>query len=259
MAAIIEKRRSLNLELEEQKKENSILRSRLTKLQTLANMGTVSALVAHEINNILMPLGNYALVALNSPEDKALTKKALEKTVHNSSRASEILESILSIVNGETAETKRCRLKNLVEDVFACIGRDFAKDGIKVCLSIPEDLEISVVPVQLQQVFMNLILNAREAIMPRAGTISITAASADGEVVIEVRDSGSGISPSDMQNLFSAFFTTKTAAGPSGRNGAGLGLVFCREIIESHNGSITVESQESCGSRFIVTLPEKAN
>ncbi|MCD4831755.1 MAG: HAMP domain-containing histidine kinase [Anaerohalosphaeraceae bacterium] len=257
MAPIIEKRRSLNMELENQRKENSNLRSRLTKLQTLANMGTVSALVAHEINNILMPLGNYAMVALNSPEDGALTKKALEKTVYNSSRASEILESILGIVNGETAELKHCKLKNLVEDVFACIGRDFGRDGIKVCLDISEDLEIYAVPVQMQQVFMNLILNAREAIMPRAGTISIKAESVDGDVIIEVCDSGSGISPSDMKNLFIAFFTTKTADGPSGRNGAGLGLVFCKEMIDSHNGTITVESQEGQGTKFIITLPEK--
>ncbi|OHB56054.1 MAG: hypothetical protein A2Y12_17580 [Planctomycetes bacterium GWF2_42_9] len=255
MASIIEKRRSLNKEISEQLQQKKELEVRLTRLQALANLGTLTAMVAHEINNILTPLGNYASVALGRPGDKELTEKALKKTVHNSNRASEILESILSIVNGEAAEKKICRLKQLLGEVFSCISRDFEKDCIKVKQEIPEDLDISVVPVQMQQVLMNLILNAREAMLPGGGSLIIEAKDAGDSVIITVADSGSGISPENMAKVFQPFFTTKTPTSPAARAGAGLGLHFCKEIVESHNGTIEVESQGN-GTKFTIILPK---
>jgi len=252
---IIEKRRSLNQEINLQHQQKKELEARLTKLQALANIGTLCAIVAHEINNILMPLGNYAQVALNNPTDTALTEKALKKTVHNSARASEILESILSVVNGETVEKKICRLKQLVNEVFSCIGRDFEKDCIKVRLDIPEELDILAVPVQMQHVLMNLILNAREAMIPSGGTLTIKAEHRQENIVIEISDTGSGISPENMKKVFEPFFTTKTPNTPAARAGAGLGLVFCKEIIDSHQGTITVDSKLNHGTKFIITLP----
>jgi signal transduction histidine kinase len=255
LASIIEKRRSLNKEISEQLQQKKELEARLTRLQALANLGTLTAMVAHEINNILTPLGNYASVALGRPDDKELTEKALKKTVHNSGRASEILESILSIVNGEAADKKICRLKQLLGEVFSCISRDFEKDCIKVRQEIPDDLDISVVPVQMQQVLMNLILNAREAMLPGGGSLIISAKSAGNSVIITVADSGSGISPENMAKVFQPFFTTKTPSSPAARAGAGLGLHFCKEIVESHEGTIEVES-EGKGTKFTITLPK---
>ena len=253
------KRRSLNKEINLQLQQNKELQARMAKLQTLANLGTISAIVAHEINNILMPLGNYAQVALNNPQDSQLTQKALQKTVHNSARAAEILESILAIVNGEAVEKRICRLKQLVEEVFSCIGRDFEKDKIKVRMEISDGLDILAVPVQLQQVLMNLILNAREAMMPAGGTLLINAKRQDSTVVIEVSDTGCGIEPRDMKKIFEPFFSTKTPQSPAGRIGAGLGLVFCKEIVNSHNGTIEVQSKPGTGTKFIITLPDGEN
>jgi len=252
---IIEKRRSLNKEINLQLQQNKELQARLAKLQTLANLGTISAIVAHEINNILMPLGNYAQVALNNPNDAALTQKALQKTVFNSARASEILESILAVVNGEAIDKKICRLKQLVDEVFSCIGRDFEKDKVKVKLEIPDELSFPAVPVQLQQVLMNLILNAREAMMPSGGTLTIKAFHQQASVVIETSDTGCGVEPENMEKLFEPFFSTKTPQSPAGRVGAGLGLVFCKEIIDSHSGTIEVESKPDHGTKFTITLP----
>ncbi len=256
MAPIIAKRRSLNKEISEQLQQKKELEARLTRLQTLANLGTLTAMIAHEINNILMPLSNYANVALQNPNDKALTEKALQKTAHNSARAGEILESIMAIVNGEAAEKRVCRLKQLVNEVFSCISRDFEKDCIKVKLEIPEDMDVAVVPVQMQQVMMNLIINAREAMLPRGGILTITAQNVDNSIAIEITDTGSGISPEDMEKVFQAFFTTKTPTSPAARAGAGLGLHFCKEIVESHNGTINVESTPDKGTKFSITLPK---
>lgn len=221
----------------------------------MANLGKVSAIVAHEINNILMPLGNYAQAALNYPQDRELTEKALQKTIQNSARASEILESIMAMVNGETAEVRECRLTNLATEVFSCIGRDFEKDGIKVKLNIPEDLTVNVVPVQFQQVIMNLVLNAHEAMQPRGGTLSIKAIKQDNEVVLTVADTGCGIRPENLDKIFKPFFSTKTPDSPARRTGSGLGLAFCLEIIEAHNGTISVQSEAGKGTEFIITLP----
>jgi signal transduction histidine kinase len=257
LSQIIQKRRSLNKEINLQVEQNKELQARLAKLQTLANLGTISAIVAHEINNILMPLGNYAQVALSNLQDTQLVKKALEKTVHNSARASEILESILAVVNGEAIEKKMCRLKQLAKEVFSCIGRDFGKDCVKVRMEIPEEFDILAVPVQLQQVLMNLILNAREAMMPSGGTLFIRAASQQDTAVIEVSDTGCGIEPENMEKIFEPFYSTKTAQSHAGRVGAGLGLLFCKEVISSHNGTIDVESEPGKGTKFTIVLPHK--
>lgn len=258
MPQLIEKRKSLNKQVIMQDLQNKALKAKLTKLQAMANLGKVSAIVAHEINNILMPLGNYAQVALNNPDDKELTTKALQKTVKNSARASEILESIMAMVNGETAEVRKCRLLNLVNEVFSCIGRDLCKDKIKLVLDIPEDMSVDVVPVQFQQVIMNLVLNAIEAMKPNGGVLSLKASQlGSNETEVRVSDTGCGIEQKNLENIFRPFFSTKTVDSPAGRTGSGLGLAFCIEIIESHNGSITVQSQPGKGTEFIIKLPNK--
>lgn len=257
MAQLLEKRKALGKQVDLQRQENKELRERLIKLEAMANLGKISALVSHEINNILMPLGNYAQVALANPQDRELTEKALHKTVKNSARASEILESIIAMINGEAAQMKECRLTELVSDVFGCIGRDFEKDAITVRLDIPENLTIAAVPVQIEQVIMNLVLNAREAMIPGGGTLSIKARRLDDEIVLTVADTGSGISPENLDKVFRPFFTTKTPDSSAGRTGSGLGLAFCAEIIEAHNGTISVQSTSQRGTVFTITLPIK--
>ena len=257
MPELIEKRKSLNKQVNLQQTQNKELKAKLTKLQAMANLGKVSAIVAHEINNILMPLGNYAQVALNNPQDRALTEKALQKTVKNSARASEILESIMAMVNGEAAEVRKCRLTSLVNEVFPCIGKDFENDKIKLILDIPENMTVDVVPVQFQQVIMNLVLNAHEAMKPGGGTLSIKAAVQGDEIIVAVADTGCGIKPENLDSIFMPFFSTKTLDSPAGRAGSGLGLAFCIEIIDAHNGTITVQSQPGKGTEFIITLPLK--
>jgi signal transduction histidine kinase len=255
LSQLIEKRKSLGKQVDLQRQENKELKAKLIELQAMANLGKISALVAHEINNILMPLGNYAQVALANPQDRELTEKALRKTVANSARASEILESIMGMINGEAAEMKECRLIELVNEVFSCIGRDFEKDAIMLKLDIPEDLTINAVPVQIQQVIMNLILNAREAMTPGGGILFIKAMKQNNDIVFSVADSGSGISSENLDKVFKPFFTTKTPNSTAGRAGAGLGLAFCAEIVEAHNGSISVQSQPQKGTEFTITLP----
>jgi len=257
LASIIEKRSSLHKSLENQQQANDALKSQLAQLQHLANIGTVSYMIAHEINNLLTPLRSYAAVALENLDDRDFVEKALQKTDRSCERASKIMKSMLAVANGQTQEKKNARLLTLVEEIFTCLCRDFAKDGITVEICIPEDLTVWGVPVQIQQVLMNLILNAREAMLPRGGILNVKATQKSDAVEIEVTDTGEGIETADLNNIFNSFFTTKTNKSSSSEySGAGLGLAFCKKIIAEHHGLISVESRPAKGSKFKITLPK---
>ena len=257
MASIIEKRNSLHRRLADHQRQNNALKSQNAQLQNLATIGTITYMIAHEINNLLTPLGNYATLALQNPEDKALVEKALQKTAKGCERAREIMESMLAMADGKTQEKKYSRLIALVDEIFTCLCRDFAKDGITVEIRVPDELRVWAVPVQIEQVLMNLILNARDAMLPRGGILKITAQEDTDSVRVEVSDTGCGIEAGDLENIFETFFTTKTGRnGSSRQSGTGLGLAFCKKIIEAHGGCISVESEPASGSTFIVTLPK---
>ena len=255
MASITEKRLSLHRRVAAQDSRNEALRSQLAGLQHLANVGTVSHMIAHEINNLLTPLRSYATLALNHPDDAALAEKALQKTATNCERASKVMQSMLALADGKTQEKKMSRLGELVEEIFACLCRDFGKDGISVDVRIPGDLTVWGVPVQIQQVLMNLILNARDAMLPRGGVLSIQAAQEAEKVEIVVSDTGDGVAPAVLNSIFETFVTTKTQKGPAGHSGTGLGLAFCKMIVDGHEGRISVESTPGQGSRFRIILP----
>jgi signal transduction histidine kinase len=228
----------------------------MTRLQALANIGTTTCMVAHEINNLLTPLANFAALAMNNPDDKPLTEKALRKAVHNCQRASKFMDSMLAVTNGQTQEKQNTKLSLMLDDVFNCLCRDFSKDGITVNIKIPEALTVWAVPVQLQQVLMNLILNAREAMLPRGGVLTIKAEDTADAVWIELADTGCGIEQADLKKIFQPFFTTKADKKSSSQHsGSGLGLAFVKRIIDDHGGAISVESKPAGGSSFKITLP----
>jgi len=257
LTRIIEKRLSLHKNLANEKQQTNALKGQIVRLQALANIGTVTCMIAHEINNLLGPLANYAELALDNPDDKGLTEKTLQKTLLNCRRASKFMESMLAVANGQRQEKKNSQLIILVEDIFNCLCRDFTKDGITVQIRIPEDLIVWAVPVQIQQVLMNLILNARDAMLERGGILTIKARDTANAVQIEIADTGCGIKPADAEKIFEPFFTTKADENPQSQySGSGLGLVFVKRIIDEHNGSISVESNRLEGSTFKITLPK---
>lgn len=257
MASVTEKRLSVHRQLARLEEENSDLKSQVAQMQTLANLGAISYMIAHEINNLLTPLKSYASAALNNPEDRGLAEKALQKAVQNSERASEIMRSMLALASGNTERKANSRLVGLIDGVFTGLCRDFGKDGITVKIEVAEDLMVWAVPVQLQQVLMNLILNARDAMLPRGGVLSISAQENMEEVQIAVRDTGKGIEPENLKNIFEPFFTTKTNKTVSAEcSGAGLGLAFCKKIVGAHQGRLWVESTVEEGSTFKITLPK---
>jgi signal transduction histidine kinase len=255
LASIIEKREALHKQLKGQLEKARQAEAEMRRLEGLANLGSATAMIAHEINNLLTPLSNYADLALKNPDDRQLVEKALTKTASNCKQAAKIMESILAMANGGGQEKAVTPLPAIVEVVFACLARDFAKDGITVEVRIPEWLTVWAAPVQIEQVLMNLILNARDAMSGRGGRMTISAEGTGDAVRICVSDTGTGIRPEDLKNIFNDFFTTKNGrAGAGESTGYGLGLAFCKKIIDAHNGTITVESEPNIGTTFAITL-----
>jgi signal transduction histidine kinase len=255
LQTLIQKRISLHRDLVKRKQQNNQLRQQLSQVQSLANIGIISCMIAHEINNLLTPIGNYARLALKNPSDKELINKTLQKTVRNCEQAAKLQDSMLAVTNGKKQDKKNCNLRSLVDEVFSCICRDFSKDGIRVDIKIPEEFNIWGVPVQIQHVLMNLILNSREAMLPGGGTLTISGRYAADKSFVELSDTGRGISQTDLSNIFKPFFTTKKIHQDSARSTGGLGLTFCKEIVEAHGGSISADSQPGKGAMFTIILP----
>jgi signal transduction histidine kinase len=250
LTSIIAKRKSMQRRLSQQQQRNNELESQALQLESLANLGSAMAMIAHEINNLLTPLSNYAELALQNPEDRILAERSLRKTAANCRHAGRVMESILAIANATSLEKLDTALLPLVKGVFDCLCRDFAKDCITVEIKVPDDLRINVVPVQLQQTLMNLILNAREAMLPKGGKLTIEAKQDIDNIIIRIRDTGCGIEKSEIPKVFDSFFSTKRKIG-----GNGLGLALCKKVIDAHNGSISVDSQPNQGTTFTITLP----
>jgi signal transduction histidine kinase len=257
LASIINKRRSLHQDLSDREQENQTLKSQNVQLQALANLGAATSMIAHEINNLLTPLASYATLAAQNPNDRDLVDKVLDKTRRNCERASKIMESMLALANGQRQEHETVNLRWLVEDVFTCLCRDFQKDSIAVCVEIPEALELHCVLVQIQQVVMNLILNARDAMLPGGGTLAVRAQSNARHIELSVSDTGRGIPANDLEHIFTPFFTTKANGGNSTEcSGSGVGLAFCRRVVQAHSGDISVTSQPGKGTTFRIRLPQ---
>ncbi|MBN1360948.1 MAG: HAMP domain-containing histidine kinase [Sedimentisphaerales bacterium] len=257
MASIIDKRLSLHHRLAKKEQENSALKSQNLQLQALASLGSATSMIAHEINNLLTPLANYAALAVQNPDDRELAAKALDKTVRNCQRAARIMGSMLTMANGRKQQTSKANILAMVEEVFTCLCRDLGKDGITVRVQVPQDLELTCVPVQIQQVLMNLILNARDAMLPAGGILTIAASAADEHVELAVSDTGKGIAPEDIERVFQPFFTTKTEADrPAQGSGSGVGLAFCQRVAEAHAGRISVTSRLGEGTTFRLRLPK---
>ena len=256
MTSIIAKRRSLHSQLKQEQQQKETLEKQAIQLESLANLGSATAMIAHELNNLLTPLANYAELSLLNPEDRVLTERALRKTAHNCRQAAKVMESILAVANAGFVEKVETPLLPLIKGVFDCLCRDFGKDSITVEINVNDDLRLKVVPVQLQQAIMNLVLNAREAMLPKGGKLKIEAHGNSDHVQIKVSDTGAGIEQSELNRVFDSFFTTKRRQGP-GQSGTGLGLALCKKVVEHHNGTITVESQPGKGTTFTITLPKK--
>lgn len=238
-------------------RELAHVRRQLVEAQRLAALGTTAAMLAHEFNNMMTPIVGYAKFALTHRDPDVMTK-ALETTLGQSQAIMAMAERVLAMAAPTPPEYQLVSLANIVDRAVQCLCRDPAKDGITLLTDIPPGLCVWADEQRLQQVLFNLLLNARDALGGRRGTLRIGAVAESEGVRLALSDTGCGIAPADLPAVFEPFFTTKRAGDDRDRAGSGLGLSICRDIVRDHHGRITVESELGRGTTFTVMLPAKS-
>lgn len=271
------------------------IKAHLQRSERLTTLGTLTAMVAHEFNNILTPLISYAEMALARPDDIVLLRKAAEKSLQSGLRASELASSVLGFAHARS-ESPHCDPAEAVAQAIRCMAREPEKEGIDIHIDVPS-ARVAMPAVHLQHVVLNLLINATRALRGRAGgqsggqfdpAIRITG-QVEAEVYrLEIADNGPGI-PAELQDkLFQAFVaaspSTRVASkhhdpifgdsspsqesppiAPDEGSGSGLGLAVCRSLVERSGGTIAVGPESfatgdgggpvNTGAVFLLDIP----
>jgi len=222
---------------------------RAIEAEELASIATLVAGLAHEIGTPMGVIQGHAkmLEAAVHDEDAQWRLKTIQEQI---TRISRIIQTLLNMARPRKAQRVPVSLEPLLETTLSFLSEKLARRGIRVDCTFRPVPSIAGDPERLQQLFLNLFLNAADA-MPDGGVLAVGLREAgDGEVQIHVADTGMGIPPEDLERIFAPFFTTKEAG-----EGNGLGLMVCKGIISDHGGSIDLASAPGEGTQFEILLP----
>ena len=230
------------------------LESQLSQADKLTSIGLLAAGVAHEVNTPLAVISSYTQMLAKQLQGDPQKSGLLEKITRQTFRASEIVNNLLNFSRTSGTEFADVDINKVITDTLALLEHQFKIAKIQVHSELtPGISSIQGNPGRLQQVFLNLFLNAKDA-MPGGGKLSV--ATSNGEVVsVRVSDTGSGIAPEHIQRIYDPFFTTKTAPKEGQNRGTGLGLSVTYGIIQEHAGKIRVESDPGAGTTFALDFP----
>jgi two-component system NtrC family sensor kinase len=226
------------------------MEEQMTQTEKLTSLGLLAAGVAHEVNTPLAVISNYIQMLAKQMPDGDPRQSIIEKIVKQTFRASEIVNNLLNFSRTGAAEASDVDVNHVVEETLSLVAHPLRTSQIQIV----KQLATGLPPVRgsankLQQVFLNLFLNARDA-MPGGGMLEIRTAAHNGSVEIEVVDTGAGIAREHIHRIFDPFFTTKAAG-----RGTGLGLSVSYGIIKEHAGKIDVRSTPGKGTSFHVEFP----
>jgi C4-dicarboxylate-specific signal transduction histidine kinase len=232
----------------------------LAHVNRVATMGQLTASIAHEVNQPITAAVINAQAALRwletQPSNLDEVRQALHRVLECGRRAGDVIGRIRAVVAKTPPTKSRFNLNEAVSDVIALTRNEALKHGVAVQAWLARDLpSVEGDRVQLQQVILNLIMNAIEAMSgaeegPRELQVSAETDAAGG-VLVTVRDTGPGLDPKSMARVFEAFYTTKPG-------GMGMGLAICRSIVEEHGGRLWASANEPRGAVFQLTLPAEA-
>jgi PAS domain S-box-containing protein len=230
------------------------LESQLSQADKLSSIGLLAAGVAHEVNTPLAVISSYAQMLSKQLQDDPQKGGLLEKITRQTFRASEIVNNLLNFSRTSGTEFTEVNVNKIIADTMALLEHQFKITKIRVEDELAGHLPlISGNPGRLQQVFLNLFLNARDA-MPEGGTLKVATSNGDGVSVV-VSDTGTGIAQEHIQRIYDPFFTTKAAPREGQGKGTGLGLSVTYGIIQEHAGKIRVESHPGRGTTFYLDFP----
>jgi PAS domain S-box-containing protein len=229
------------------------LEEQLQISEKMASIGLLAAGVAHEVNTPLTGISSFTQMLLDGADPDDPKTRLLEKIERQTFRAAKIVNGLLNLsrpAHAAAVERAPVDLNTVIGEVLALLEHQFAQHNIKVRRELSDEpLTVLGMEHKLQQVFLNLFLNARDA-MPKGGWLSIATRFDDGRIVAEVSDTGSGIPNEYLSRIYDPFFTTKTVG-----QGTGLGLSITYGIVREHDGSIDCDSRLGQGTRFVISFP----
>lgn len=257
--------------VEELEAELNGLREQLAWSNRLGQLGTLTAALAHETNNLLTPIRSYAQLALANPENPRLTEQALNAAVAGTDKTTRLLERVLGLASpADRPENASCLANEAVEEALQSMAPTFRQDRISTMVKV-EPIEVSIDALMLEQVLINLLSNACQAMAGQAGkrTIRIESQQQDDRLVLGVTDSGPGIPKQVRERLFEPFVSQPASESEttqptvsngclspsSSKPGSGLGLSICKEILGSAGAQILLDDRIEQGCSFQVDLP----
>ena len=228
------------------------LEQQLSQAEKLSSIGLFAAGVAHEVNTPLAGISSYIQMMIEEMPEEDSRRQILKKVEAQTFRASKIISNLLNFARVSDSEFSKLNLNSVMTDTVSLLDHPLKKAGVEVKL----DLDPSLPPTlgsdgKLQQVFMNLVLNARDS-MPQGGRVRVRTYARNSSIVVEVEDEGQGISSQDIKRVYDPFFTSKEVG-----EGVGLGLSVSYGIVQEHSGQISVDSRPGKGTTFRVELPVK--
>jgi two-component system NtrC family sensor kinase len=243
--------RTLEKKVRERSEELVAMQTRVAQSERLASLGMLAAGVAHEINNPLGAILSLSALALEDLSAVDPSRKNLEEVVKQSERCREIVKGLLEFSHQSETGTELVDINEAIEDTLSLL----VKQAVFFNVRLLKDLESSLPPVtaersQLQQVLMNIIINALQAMDEKGTLILATRKDTEGFVEVRISDTGRGIPVDEIDKIFDPFYTTKESG-----EGTGLGLSIAYGIVTKHKGTISVDSEVGKGSTFTIRLP----
>ncbi|MCC6745776.1 MAG: PAS domain S-box protein [Acidobacteria bacterium] len=228
------------------------LEDQLQQSDKLSSIGLLAAGVAHEVNTPLAGISSYTQMLLGQIPDSDPKSRLLEKVLLQTERASGIVNNLLNFSRTSGSDFAALDLNRVLEDTLQLMEIQLHKSNVTIKRTYAEELpEAYGNASKLQQVFMNLILNARDA-MASGGTLDIETETADHMLVVRIRDTGIGIAAENITKIYDPFYTTKSVG-----QGTGLGLAVSYGIVQEHAGRIFVDSQPGVGTTFTIKIPSR--
>ena len=236
--------------------ENEALKKRLSEMQRMTALGELVSTTTHEFNNVLMTIINYARMGMRY-EDKETRDKAFAKIDKAGQRASKITKAVLGMAGNRGDQFELTNLEKLIDESMVLLEREMQKYRIAIEFDYEADLpEVPVIGNQLQQVLMNLMINARQAMKDGGRLIVKLKKNAEAKTIdLSIRDFGPGIEQEKLVRIFEPFYSTKAGPDETGKGGTGVGLSTCKSIMDAHGGKIRVDSSIGKGTCFTLMLP----
>jgi signal transduction histidine kinase len=226
------------------------LEEQLQISEKMASIGLLAAGVAHEVNTPLTGISSYVQMLLEGADVDDPRTRMLEKIEKQTFRAARIVNGLLNLARPAQIDTGPVDVNTVINDVLSLLDHQMRTGSIQVRKELAaRGPVVQAVEYKLQQVFLNLFLNARDA-MPKGGWLTIVTRADGNQAIIEVADTGSGIPTEQLSRIYDPFFTTKEIG-----KGTGLGLSITYGIMQEHDGSISCESAPGQGTRFNLSLP----